>query len=311
MDNYERFPRNFTNSRLCLNEIRQISKARSYWSLSASMRPTTIAFRTTIILIIVMVAQSLSIAEVQGSLITKLIRISGLRGQLDHLTAALLMTVPDDLFPDNRSRSNFNAHMKEQINTESLVKVFEETFSENVDTDKLDKAIKFYESSVGRKVGRIQGDSLSAYNIKAVREARRMITALTEDRTQLLERLIDNQRVYQNNVAFRKLIVRLLGSPGWNEHSKSQDDSGAGLDSPKTSSENEPDSLHQTALTCFAYTYRSLTDPELESLAKFQKTEAGPWFENTVSRGFEQIIRRTVKALDHGLRNLKDRSTKN
>ncbi len=275
------------------------------------MMPSNVAFRSTLILIIFILAQSLSIAQVPGSPITKLIRISGLRGQLEHLAAALLMTVPDDLFPDNRSRSNFNSHMKGQISTESLAKVFEETFSENLEMEKLDKAIKFYESSLGRKLGRIQGDSLSSYNIKAIREARRMTTTLTEDRTRLLERLILNGNIYQNNVAFRKLIVHLLGAPHWDEHSESQDNSGAKLGSPKNYSEEGPGSLHQAFLTCFAYTYKSLTDQELESLAKFQETEAGEWFENTASKCFEQVIIKTVKALNNGLIDSKDGSTKN
>ena len=93
MDSYERFPRNFTNSRYALVKSARFLKPESYWSLSASMTPITIAFRAAIIFIIVMIAQSLSIAESQDSLITRLIRISGLRGQLDHLTAALLMTI--------------------------------------------------------------------------------------------------------------------------------------------------------------------------------------------------------------------------
>ena len=201
--------------------------------------------------------------------------------------------------------------MKEKANTDSLVKVFEETFSENLDTDKLDKAIKFYESSVGRKVGRIQGDSLSAYNIKAVREARRIITTLSEDRTQLFDRLIENRRIDQNNMAFRKLIVRLLGSPSWNEHSKSQGDTGARLDPPNMWLQNDPDSIHQTALTCFAYTYRSLTNSELASFADFQETQAGEWFEHAVSKGFEEVISKTVKALKQGLKNLKDGTARN
>ena len=66
MDNYERFPRNFTNSRYALMKSTRFLKPESYWSLSASMTPTTIAFRTAIIFIIVMIAQSLSIAESPG-----------------------------------------------------------------------------------------------------------------------------------------------------------------------------------------------------------------------------------------------------
>ncbi len=275
------------------------------------MRPTPFAFRAAIIFIVVLISQSPSIAQAQGSIINKLIRISGLRGQLQHLPNAFLMTIPGDLFPDNRTRFDFNTHMKNEINTDSLVKVFQETFTENLDNDKLDKTIKFYESAVGQKIGRIQGDVLSAYNIKAVREARRITTTLTEDRAKLLDRLINCQRIYQNNLTYRKLIVSLLGPANWNKKSKPKDDDVARSGYPETPFEKDPDSLHQTALTCFTYTYRSLTDPELESLTKFQETEVGAWFENTVYRGFEQVIIKTIKALDHGLRNLKDRSTKN
>jgi len=275
------------------------------------MRPTTFTFPVAIILIIVLISHSPSIAQVQGPRITKLIRISGLRGQLQYLPNAFLLTIPGDLFPDNRRRFDFNTNMKNEINTDSLVKVFQETFSENLDTDKLNTTIKFYESALGQKIGRIQGDVLSVYNIKAVREARRITTTLTEDRAKLLDRLINNQRIYQNNLTYRKLIVSLLGPENWNEKHKPKDDNVASSDYPETSFEKDPDFLHQIALTCFTYTYRSLTDPELESFAEFQETEVGAWFENKVSRGFEQVIIKMVEALDRGLINSQDRPTKN
>ena len=53
--------------------------------------------------------------------------------------------------------------------------------------------------------------------------------------------------------------------------------------------------------------YRSLTNSELASFADFQETQAGEWFEHTVSKGFEEVISKTVKALKHGLKNLKRR----
>ncbi|MGC8602297.1 MAG: DUF2059 domain-containing protein [Desulfomonilaceae bacterium] len=275
------------------------------------MRIIRLAISAIEISIIVVISQSLSFAQIQSSDSAKLIRMSGLRGQIQRLPDAILMTVPSDLFPDNRSRFDFNNYIKSEINTESMVKLLQETLSENLNPDKLEKLIKFYESSLGQKIGRIQADVLSMYNIKSIREARGITTTLGPNRAKLIDRLINNQRIYQNNFAFRKLIISLLSQTNWNEEFKSGNNKLTTSDFKEKSFEKDADSLRQATLTCFTYTYRSLTDLELESFAEFQETQAGECFEIAVTRGFKQVIIMIINALDHGLRNLKARSPRN
>ncbi|MCX5871790.1 MAG: DUF2059 domain-containing protein [Deltaproteobacteria bacterium] len=277
------------------------------------MRPN-ISSRLTVIIVVIAAVLTLvqfTSAQAQDPLITKVIRISGLRGQLQNMPTAFLMTIPADLFLDNRSRSDFNTRMKDEISPENLIEIFEETLSENIDNDKLNQVIKFYESNLGRKVGRIQNDALSTYSIRVVREGRKFATAIDDDRTRILERLIDSLRIYQTNLMYRKLIVRLIGSTGWSEQPKSEDTREAKLESVENSLGRDSDSLRQMALTCFANTYKSLNDSELVSLTEFYETQAGIWFQDRVSRAFEKVIIKIIGALDQGLRNLRPKDNRN
>lgn len=250
-------------------------------------------------------------AQNQDPLITRVTQISGLRGQLQNMPTAFLMTIPADLFSDNRSRSDFNARVKTEISPEYLIQIFEESLSENIDKDQLNQIIKFYESNLGRKVGKIQNDALSTYSIRVVREGRKFATAIDDDRTRILERLIDRLQIYQTNLMYRKIILRFLGSTGWSEKSKSEDTRDPKLESVENSLGKDSDSLRQVALTCFANTYKSLSDPELLSLTEFYETQAGMLFQDRVSKAFEKVIIKMMEALDQGLRNFRPKDNRN
>ena len=228
------------------------------------------------------------------NLVEKLVRISGLRNQLQQFPNAFLMTIPKDLFQENRIQLVFITQMKKKIDADKLVDLFEEAFLQNQDPEKLDLTTEFYESSLGRKVGRINGEALSGYNLKAIREARKVATTLTENRFKLLERIIAGQHIVSNNSAFRTLIAEIL-----NRHQPGV----IGKDHGKFL-QGSTDSIRESIFTCFAYTYRSLSDTELQGLAEFGESSAGFWFHNNMTEGFKKIIAKTAQEFNEELQNL-------
>ncbi len=240
----------------------------------------------------------------QERLVTKVIRVSGLRGQIQNFSSAVLATIPADIFPDNRTRFDFNEKLKDEINPKALLEVVENSFEEELDTEKLDQVIKFYESNTGRKVGRAQTEALSSNIIKAIREGRRTASSLDDERRQIIERLISVQRVSENNILFRGLIIKSLGSANLYDPYGSNLENETKKKSIQPSRANEPDSLAQTALVCFAYTYRSLSSSDLDSFLEFEESETGQWFNSKVSKAFQQIVVIAVGSLDKCMKNI-------
>lgn len=262
------------------------------------MRPNAFVLSASLILCVFTLSQAPCFSDDAPFLTKKLVRISGLRSQLQQFPNAFLMTIPRDLFPENRSLLAFTIQMKKRINPDDLIELVEQTLGRNRDIEKLDLTIKFYESSLGRKLGRIQGDALSAYNIKSIREARKVATSLTQDREKLFERIIKSQRIYENNYAFRKSIAGILGQG-------SLEIMGG---YPEKFSRGSMDPIRETVLTCFAFTYRSLSEAELKDLANFEETDAAAWFESNVATGFKQVISKTLEVFSEELRNLRNES---
>ncbi len=242
----------------------------------------------------------------QEPLVTKVIRVSGLRGQMQNFSSAILSTIPADIFPDNRTRVDFTEKLKDEINPKALLEVAENSFEEQLDREKLDQVVKFYESNTGRKVGKAQTEALSSHVIKAIREGRRTASSLDEERRKIIERLISIQRVSENNILFRGLIIKSLDS------SNLYDPYGGNLeDETKKKSlqplrTNEADSLAQTALVCFAYTYRSLNSSDLDSFLEFEESETGEWFNSAVSKVFQQIVVIAVGSIDKCMKNIRN-----
>jgi hypothetical protein len=245
----------------------------------------------------------LSLAETRDPDLEKAIRISGLRGQIQSMPAAFVTTIPADMFSDNRERSRFYSRIKDKVTSESLLEIVQETFSENIDKENLKQVLKFYESGLGRRIGNLQGEALSPHAIKTIREGRRFTASLDSNRLMLLERLIDGLNTDRNNIIFRRLIVRLIGVAACKQPSVPESNVDARLKLLEKSFENDYASLREITLNCFANTFRSLSNSELEALIKFHESQEGTWFQATVSKAFEKVIIETIRSMEQELSN--------
>ena len=270
----------------------------------ASSRIRKLAFVVPLVVLTFVSETSPSIA--QESLVTKVIRVSGLRGQIQNFSSAILSTIPADIFPDNSTRLEFTEKLKDEINPKALVEVAEKSFEEQLDTEKLDQVVKFYASNTGRKVGRAQTEALSSHIIKAIREGGRTASSLDDERRQIIERLISIQRVSENNILFRGLIIKSLDSANLYDPYGGNLEDETKKKSFQPSRANEADSLAQTALVCFAYTYRSLNSSDLDSFLEFEESETGQWFNSKVSKVFQQIVVIAVGSLDKCMKNIRN-----
>lgn len=263
-------------------------------------------FAAVIVMILVFqLWPTLSRSGTRDAALEKVIRISGLRGQIQSMPASFLMTIPSDMFSDNRERTRFYSRIKEKVTAESLLEIFQETFTENIDQENLNQVLQFYESSLGRRIGHLQGEALSTNVIKGIREGRRVTASLDENRLRLLERLIDSLQTDRNNILFRRLIVRLIGATAWNQSSGSDSNLNARLQFIERSFENDSSSLRELTVNCFANTFKSLSNSELEALTRFHESQEGEWFQKTVFKAFEKVIIKTVGSMEQALRNSK------
>lgn len=244
-----------------------------------------------------------SSSETSDLTIERIIGISGIRTQLQGFPAALMMTIPADMFTNNRERSSFHARIKDLVTFESLLEIFRETMVENFDQENLKKVLTFYESGLGRRIGQLQGAALTSHMIKGAREGRKVSAGLDEDRLKILERLIENLETHKNNIAFRSMVVSLLGADYGNQNLDPEDPLLKKLRFIQKSFERDPNFFKEIALTCFANTYRSLNNSELEALAKFYESQEGDWFQKTVSKAFEKVILKTIGTMERAFRN--------
>lgn len=245
----------------------------------------------------------LSGAEIKDPDLEKAIRISGLRGQIQSMPAAFVMTIPADMFSDNQERSRFYSRIKDKVTSESLLEIVQETFSKNIDKENLKQVLQFYQSGLGRRIGHLQSEALSPYAIKTIREGRRFTASLDSNRLMLLERLIDGLNTDRNNIIFRRLIVRLIGITACKQPSVPEGYVDARLKLLEKSFENDYASLREITLNCFSNTFRSLSNAELEALIKFHESQEGTWFQTTVSKAFEKIITETIRSIEQELGN--------
>ncbi|MFH0959955.1 MAG: DUF2059 domain-containing protein, partial [Pseudomonadota bacterium] len=226
----------------------------------------------TLMTVFIQLWQTLPCAQTRDPALEKIMKISGLRGQVQSMPASFLITIPSDMFSDNRERTRFYSRIKDEVTAESLLEIFQETFTENIDQENLNQVLQFYESGLGRKVGRLQSEALSSNVIQTIREGRRFAASLDENRLTLLERLIDLLGTDRNNIMLRRLIVRLLGATDWNRRSVNDSNLDARLQFMESSFENDSSSLRELTLNCFANTFKSLSNSELDALTRFYES---------------------------------------
>lgn len=105
-------------------------------------------------------------------LIDKGLKDAGIAAQLETLPEIVTSCIPDDAIPDKRTRRETVNLIKETAGKEALLSAVHAAVKENLDNDKLQEVLKFYDSRIGKKVGRLdQNRARSRANKRFERKA--------------------------------------------------------------------------------------------------------------------------------------------
>ncbi len=160
------------------------------------------------ILLCLCLCGSLSLGNDTDALVDKALRLSGISGQIEMLGKSILSAVPSDAFPDQKARNEADAFIRKNASKEALTETIRSAVREKFHKDNIEKIIKFYDSPLGRKVGRLQENALDAGLLKSVREGRKAVVSLDEDRLNTIQRIINSQNVAKTNDVLVISLVR-------------------------------------------------------------------------------------------------------
>ncbi len=241
-----------------------------------------------------------SLADKPDALIDKTLKSSGIVGQLEGLAEAVLVSVPLDAFPDSKMKSESVSFLKETAAKGTLVAFVREMVRDDVDQENLEKVANFYDSRLGKRVGRAQESALEPNVLKNIRESRTLSVSLSEQRTSALQRIVIAEQVSKVNAVLLQKMIEGITEGYLGETQLSRNEAEAmrkqvrlvleAIKADRTRSE-------ETAQVAFAYTYRSLDDKELEEFAKFSESEPALRFRKAVQLGLEQAVSHTARTL--------------
>ena len=183
---------------------------------------------------------------------------------------------------------------------EELLPLIRQSIRENFSRERIEQVIDFYDSKLGRKVGRIASVALEPRVLKGVREGRNIVNTLSESRLLILRRLARAEKAAQSNAQLLRTAVRglikgyLEGGPAGEDLSAETRRKLAAVD--KEIREGERRS-REIVLAAFAYMFRSLKDDELEKVAAFYESDAASWFRKQVQAGLAKAVFKTATVL--------------
>jgi hypothetical protein len=233
-------------------------------------------------------------------LIDKSLKNSGMAAQLETLPEIVISCIPDDAIPDKRTRRETVNLIKETAGKEVLLSAVRAAIKENLDNDKLQAVLKFYDSRIGKKVGRLYETVLDPELIRDLREKRTILAALNENRVATLERIVSAGGFSEANANLLNAVVEGLVEGYTNEVSKT--------DRPNNETKKQirialkeaivgSNRSREFALVGLARTLQSLDDKELQEFALFCTSDAGTWFNRSVQKGLENAVTKTGVAL--------------
>jgi hypothetical protein len=233
-------------------------------------------------------------------LIDKSLKNSGIAAQLETLPEIVISCIPDDAIPDKRTRRETVNLIKETAGKEVLLSAVRAAVKENLDNDKLQAVLKFYDSRIGKKVGRLYETALDPELIRDLREKRTILAALNKNRVATLEGIVSAGGFSEANANLLNAMVEGLVEGYANEVSKT--------DRPNNETKKQirlalkeaivgSNRSREFALLGLARTLQSLDDKELQDFALFCTSDAGTWFNRSVQKGLENAVTKTGVAL--------------
>jgi hypothetical protein len=241
----------------------------------------------------------LAFGDEMDTLTTKALKVSGAAGQLDDLGPALISAVPADAFPNSKAQGEAIAFVKKTAGKSALTEILHSVVRSDVDKDTLEKIIAFYESKLGKKVGRLHETALEPTMLKSIREGRKVLAASEESRLGTLQKILDSDNTDETNRVLLKTMIRgfLEGYAG--DTPDTTNDGEAVKEKMKIMDKairKDEQRTKELALAAYAYTYRSLDDKELEELAVFRESPEAARFGEAVRKGLDGAVYKIARS---------------
>jgi hypothetical protein len=259
-----------------------------------------VSINTITLLTLVFVTALPACGQETDQMIDKALKNSGITGQLEHLHDTVISSIPDDAFPDRRIKRETGEFLKETAGKEVLLPLVRGVVKENLDVDKMQTVLKFYDSKVGRKVGRLQESALEPNLISELKEKRALLATLNESRVATLERIVAAERVPEASSSLINAIIEGLVEGYSDEVSRSErpnEESRKQIRIALKEATAGSNRSRELALLGLAHTLRPVNDKELLQFAAFCDSEAGVWFNTSVQKGLQEAVTKTGRAL--------------
>jgi hypothetical protein len=277
-----------------------VNPASSY-SPSATMHELfrTMLLSKPFIMFVVCLIAAPVLADDTDLRIEKALKAAGIAGQVEYLPQGILSAVPEDAFPDKKTRAGAAAFLREAAGKDAPLAVVHAAVRESLHGEVPEEVTNFLDSKVGKKVARAQQSALETSAIKRVREGRSILLSLHEARTALLKRIIKAQRVSEGNGRLLNTVIRGLvdGSLTDGAQAAPSEETTRKIALIEKEIQEERQGAEETALISYAHLLRSLDDKELEELAVYEESQPAARFRDAVQRGLEQVVYRCAKAL--------------
>lgn len=263
--------------------------------LSTRSKPYKLLFVLVMGLVLAMYSPGCSHSSEQSELVRKLLNVSGLGAQLSNIHSALWLALPSDAFLHENQRNSALRNFRKALSSDELVSIAQNAFQIQFDAEKIELAIKFFETGPGRKLARVQKESLTNNNIRNIRESRRTAALLDDKRLELITRIIETHKAAEANSDLANMLIRSLLAQGIG-----QEGGKAPLTGHKTRASSaalEKNLIDETVLLSYANNLRSFDDKELEALISFFESPEGKWFETTSDLFIGEIVSKLGEAL--------------
>jgi hypothetical protein len=207
-----------------------------------------------------------------------LLQRSGLRGQLGSLSAGIrAQFVRAHRNQSGQDRITIDRIVAERFAPETLYARIKVEFQRNADSGRLEKALAWYDSPLGKRITAQELAALVAGGAEAVADLEQ--NRPSSRRLDLIERLDEGSGASETTVDVTVAIVRSLtvafqpGLPAVAGLSRDQ------LDRQITQARNRTlEDMRRVCLVSMLLAYRGLSDEELDQYVQFVESEAGQWY---------------------------------
>jgi hypothetical protein len=238
-------------------------------------------------------------AEPEGT-VDRCLKGSGILEQLEDLTPAILFAIPDDAFPQKRSKAEAASFLKRSVTKTALVAHVRAAVVDACDEATLEKVAAFYDSPVGRRAARGLRPALEPHVLKEIREGRSVVSGLSAERITMLLRIVRASRTGEVNERLLISVVHALVEGYLAE----QPESAVKAENIRNRLKAMEDEIRggrgkteDVALLAASHAFRSMDDRDLEKLADYEESEPARCFGTAAANGLERAVYEAARAL--------------